>query len=174
MSKYYILTRPSVSTSARALAAKLSEELNTVIKVRFGNERPLKHPVIRWGNSDFQNAWQYDTPYNQPDKISECANKRRFSTAVHNLNIPVIRFNSGVPERFPVVVRKTLTGRGGEGIEVAQNYDEWYANRQYSWSTWHKFPFELGVHVFNGGILKVFKKVWIGQGNEPDFPIRNF
>lgn len=173
MSKYYILTRPSVSASARALAEKLSEELNTLVRVRFGNEKPGTHPVIRWGNSDFHGAWSFDTPYNDAEKIRTSANKMAFSNAVHALSIPVIRFNRGVPDRFPVVIRKTLTGRGGEGIVIARNYDEWSPNKQFSWSTWHKFPYELGVHIFNGNVLKVFKKVWIGQGNEPEFPIRN-
>lgn len=167
----YILTYRGLSNSARAIGQMLTEKFNTPVKVRFGDERPLGPPIIRWGNPAFE--FNGDTPFNSPNHIRTAANKRAFSNTLHAANIPVIRFNTGVPEKWPVVVRKTLSGKGGEGIVVCQNYEEWRPYQAFAWSYWHNFKFELGVHIFNDKIIKIFKKVKQDNLPEDGFPIRN-
>jgi hypothetical protein len=167
----YILTHPSLSNSARALAHGIGEKLGKFIEVKFGDDRPKGPPLIRWGNHSFE--FPFDTPYNDPLKIRIAANKKAFAGEMNSLGIPAIQFHQGVPEKFPVVIRQTLFGKGGVGIEVCEDYDSYERFSKFTWSYWHNFTFELGVHIFDGKILKVFKKLRVDDAPEEKFPIRN-
>jgi hypothetical protein len=144
---------------------------NKHISVNFGDNRPAVPPLVRWGNSSFDFAG--DTPFNSADMIRVSGNKKIFSDKMKELEIPAVAFNRGVPDRFPVAIRKTLNGKGGEGIVICRNYDEWKELSQYFWSYWYNFSYELGVHIVDGKVLRVFKKVKDDGTPEEEFPIRN-
>lgn len=167
----FILTHRSLSNSARALASFLEDRTGRRIRVDYGDNRLMETPLIRWGNSSFPQAME--TPYNDPTKLRVAGNKKTFSDEMERTMIPAILFRRGIPDKFPVVVRQTLTGKGGEGIVVCTEMEEFMPYRQYFWSTWFDFSYELGVHVVDGKIVKVFKKVPRDGMEEPTFPIRN-
>jgi hypothetical protein len=169
----YILTHRTLSVSARALASELSDRFSRTIRVEYGDNRPTFAPFLRWGNSSFDFP-SGDTPFNDPNLIRISGNKKLFADKMVELEIPAISFHKGVPDHFPIAIRKTLSGRGGEGIVICKDYDEWTNYSQYFWSYWYKFPYELGVHIVDGKVLKVFKKVRADGGEqEEEFPIRN-
>ena len=164
----YILTHPNLNPSARILARELG--------LQKSYEPRLYPPVIRWGNSnEIDDTGRSYTNYNNASVIAIVANKARFSTAMKTIGIPHVEINTGVPEHFPVVIRHSLSGSRGQGIEVVENIQGsmnyvattgelvHYWTRTY-WSYWRDFKFELGVHFFDGNIIKVFKKVY-----DPEF-----
>lgn len=160
----YILTRPSVGLSAKLLAKALG--------LRRLKECGRKAPLIRWGNSD--GDYEDDTQLNVAELIGYSAHKLRFSTAMKEAGIPHLEIKTGIPERFPVVVRQTLTGSRGIGIVVCQDLYEFNntpSNRY--WSYWVNFSSEFGVHMLGGEIKKVMRKVWGGENDREEFPIRN-
>lgn len=165
----YILTYKGLSNSAKAVAKEISARLGEQIKVSYGeNVRYNNAPIIRWGNPSFD--FNNDTEFNSPKLLRIASNKLLFANTLKNGTLSVISFNRGKPEKFPVVVRKTLTGKAGEGIVVCEDYNSWIQYQMYYWSYYTPFEFELGVHIFKDSILKVFKKV--GNVNEK-YPIRN-
>ena len=173
----YILTRRNLNPSARLLARELGLQKSY---------EPRRYaPVIRWGNSDGE--FNEDTLWNMPEIIHICANKLSFSKVMTILEIPHVEIRTGVPERFPVVVRRTLSGMRGQGIEILESEPGILWMEQHPticWSYWRDFSFELGVHIFNGEPVRTFKKVFRLEEadedsdldyveNEPEFPIRN-
>ena len=160
----FILSNPELVASARLLA----EELDIRLSVR-----PLEEaPSIRWGNS----AGEYlkDTKYNDPVLIHESRKDILSDIMVMN-GIPCVEIHRGdiVPDHFPVVRRNILAGAGGAGIKVIRSPEEFDARRSAAWSYWRQFDYELGVHIFDGEVLRIFKKIWTGPENEPQYPIRN-
>ncbi len=160
----YILTHPSLSKSAKLLADALG------INISY---HPIKTaPTIRWGNSvgKYNNG---ETLLNHPDLIALCGNKERFSYLMDYFDIPHVHINSPgiIPENFPILIRRTLGGNSGEGIEIChsqEEFDELYTNNY--WSYWYNFSFELGVHILGGQVMKVFRKE---KEEEEEYPIRN-
>ena len=159
--------------SARALARSLSDRLGSRVYVTTNPDTALRGPVIRWGSSN-----HLDVPaasiLNQKEFIGTCSNKGAFSDLMVNLNVSCIEIKRGTPESFPVVVRMSLTGYGGSGIRLCKSEEEWDSFSGYYWSYWRDLHPELGVHIFNDRILRVFKKMpdesLLG---EEEFPIRN-
>jgi hypothetical protein len=174
----YILTRRNLNPSARLLARALGLQKSY---------EPRRYaPVIRWGNSDGE--FNEDTLWNSPETIHICSNKLSFCKAMTYLEIPHVEIRTGVPDKLPVVIRHSLSGMRGQGIEVATTPQEFFGMRpdgeKVYWSYWRDFSFELGVHIFNGEPVRTFKKVFRLEeadedseqdyvGTEPEFPIRN-
>lgn len=177
MRKMYVMTRSFLFPSARALAISLSDKTGVDFRARSEFKIPDlmrngAYGFIRWGNSSPNPEGSRDCGLNQANWISLSGNKGRFSKFLENNGINVIEFHKGEPERYPIAVRKTLTGMGGEGIEICRNSAEFYPYRDMFWSYWYKFSFELGVHILDGNIVKIMKKIK-KDGSEPEFPIRN-
>lgn len=172
----YILTRRSLNPSARILA--------TALGLQKAYEPRSYPPVIRWGNSE-GNYQVGDTTHNRREIIHIVSNKLRFSNAMKQLDIPHVEIQSGTPERLPVVIRHNLSAARGIGIEVATTPQVFFgmeqAGERVYWSYWRNFSIEFGVHILDGKIIKVFKKVWEidadedsdGDKPEPEYPIRN-
>lgn len=160
----YILANPDLVASARLLA----EELNLRVSAR-----PLEDaPAIRWGNSTGEYA--QDTNYNRPTHIHDSRKDLLSDIMVLN-GIPCVEIHLGDkwPDHFPVVRRNVLTGAGGRGIRIIKTPEQMDGQRNSAWSYWRQFDYELGVHLFDGQVLRMFKKIWMGPENEPQFPIRN-
>ncbi len=170
----YILTHKGLYNSAKLLSDKIKASTGRPIFV-YTDRRPedTGAPVIRWGNG--QHFFNLDTSFNSRESIVTCGSKARFSSVLSRAGIPHVEYHSNeVPERFPVVIRTVLNGHGGEGIVICRTREEFVRNYNHStWSYWYNFDFELGVHILNGRVERVFKKVWKNDSAEPEFPIRN-
>lgn len=164
----YILTHDSLTDSAKVLANAYHLDVRVTPK-------PKEAPILRWGNSI--GYYPVDTIYNERVTIGICGNKVTFSEFMEKNNIPHVELERGyLPNKYPVVIRTTLHGHGGEGIVIVENEEE-YKKQNYLpyWrSPWYNFGFELGVHILGGKIARIFKKVWKDEvEKEPRYPIRN-
>lgn len=168
----YIFSSPSGLPSARALASGLRTELGKSIICTSQPTRLKEAPVIRWGNST-NLSFNQSTEYNSQSAIRTASNKVILSNLLSEKEVPCIEIISGTPQHFPVIVRTILQGSGGDGIVLCKTPEEFYQYRQYPWSYWRNLYPELGVHIFNGKILKVFKKIREGGLEREEFPIRN-
>jgi hypothetical protein len=172
----YILTHKGLYNSAKLLADGIKQKTGKPIFVYTErNPEDSRSPIIRWGNGQHEYEFTGDTRFNDRGSISVCGSKARFSEVLSRSGIPHVEYYRGVvPERFPVVIRTILNGHGGEGIIICESKEDF--TRNYSrdvWSYWFNFEFELGVHILNGKVQRVFKKVWEKTETEPKYPIRN-
>jgi len=159
----YMLTRRNLNLTSRLLARELG------LLRRY--ELQDYAPALRWGCSD--SPTNGDSAHNSPLHINVVANKLMFSSKLVENDIPHVRINRNTPTRFPVAVRTNLHGSQGNGIVVCRNIAEFEQYSNNYWTEWHNFRREYGVHILGGEIVKVFKKVWGGIGDEPEFPLRN-
>ena len=168
----FIVTTRSMFPSAFALAKSIQSKIGKRVYVTTRADTTLRPPAIRWGTSAPLSS-RYPTIQLQ-ELVASCTNKHVFSVLMRQLQIPCVELYKTVPEHFPIVVRKTLTGYGGAGIELCHNmkdYNEKFQN--YHWSYWYNLDPELGVHIFEGTVLKVFKKVRNPNLPSEEYPIRN-
>jgi len=170
----FIFTTRTMYPSAKALANSLTEKLGRKVYVTTNPDTTLRGPMIRWGSS----ALLINTPTNissgnSYEFVNHSSNKILFSDIMARLSTPCVEINTGIPEWFPVVIRRTLTGYGGAGIKLCRNMDEWAEFGDYYWSYWRDLRPELGVHIFNGKIIRLFKKVRDSYLDNEEFPIRN-
>ena len=170
--------------SAKALANSLTEKLDRKVYVTTNPDTVLRGPVIRWGSGEsLTNSCADISMYNSRDFISHSANKATLSDLMVRLDIPCIQLHKlyetsldtpGYPSSYPVVVRDTVTGFGGSGIHLVMNENGYHSFRYKYYSYWRDLRPELGVHIFNGKIIRLFKKKpdesLLG---EEEFPIRN-
>jgi glutathione synthase/RimK-type ligase-like ATP-grasp enzyme len=77
-------------------------------------------------------------------------------------------------DEFPLLIRKTLSGYGGQGIVVCTTREEFNSQwrNTYYWTRFVHTDFELRVHVFDGQVIKIFKKQ-CSADTEVSNPIRN-
>lgn len=167
----FVYTTRTMFPSAKALAVLLSERMGEKVRVTANPDTTLKGLMIRWGVSTPTSRGHKSI--NSPEYIGIASNKRSFSEEMTNLSIPCVCIESGTPKTFPVVIRRTLTGYGGAGISICHNAQEWNTYGSPYWSAYRRFSIELGVHIFNGDIIKVFKKVRENNLPQEEFPIRN-
>lgn len=169
----YILTHPSLINSARLLSREIL--MRRGININVSTQPYADVPIIRWGNSGgVPIGTGRGCNLNSSASISVCGNKRRFSDVLTRNEIPTVEYHNGdVPEHFPVVIRTVMNGHGGEGIVICRSREDFMRNYSHQvWAYWYNFEFELGVHILNGQVRRVFKKEW-PRDNEPEFPIRN-
>ena len=158
MDNNYIYAIPKFMKSARGLRDYLNDRTLSRFKaVKFTNE------VIIY-NKNINILWGLGKGYSRVGLSSKLARN-----GVDTIDY----FEESVPEDgYPVVIRTILDGNQGKGIIIAKTEEEFLPYRGSIWSKWIYFDFELGVHVLNGEIRKVFKKICIDE--EREFPIRNF
>lgn len=170
----HILTHKGLYNSAKLLAEKFKQARGKPVFV-YTDRKPEDSgaPLVRWGNG--QHFFNNDTSYNSREVIGVCGSKSHFASAMQRAGIPHVEYYRGTePNKFPVVIRTVLNGHGGEGIVICKSIEEYRRNYAgHVWSYWYNFDFELGVHILNGRVERVFKKVWKNDSAEPEFPIRN-
>jgi len=106
--------------------------------------------------------------------VDLCANKDRFSSFVGEKYI-VPRFYKTIPDTFPVIIRKTLTGFKGQGMILCENADTFRENwhQNYWWTPYIPMAKEFRVHVLGGVVGRIFTKIYTGESPEERYPIRN-
>lgn len=137
------------------------------------NPDMIKKLHLRYGSYAKTND---ETDYNSQDFIRVCCNKATFSKILTKagLNAPIYRCDEPSPDDYPLIIRTTLHGYGGQGIIVCTNEDEFYLNWEIDscWTRFIKTVSEYRVHVVDNEILRVFKKVYNSCAEEPNLPIR--
>lgn len=129
--------------------------------------------LIRYANSLDVNC--KDTIHNSKDFIRLAGNKLKCSKFLVDNDLPTIEFCNGMPEEYPVFIRKTLNGKGGDGIVICEDEEQFRLNEgmKYYWSPYYKFSSEYRVHVLGNEIGRIFKKVLKPELEEDKYPIRN-
>lgn len=168
----YLLYHKRSYITGRALATQLGLKSTRSIKRL---EKLGKAPLIRYGNSE-GNFGKKDTKINDPDVIRLCANSYHFSrwAKEHGYISPLYqRFSmNNIPE-FPFLLRRLHHMRGRDIILINSKNDlKKLTARQLDNRYWVPFietTFELRVHVINGKIARVFKKVNPGAKDRGEF-----
>lgn len=154
-----IATNNTSILSAMILRDALESLLNEKILVT-KLIRPLDDIILRYGNSQDLSC-RSDTSLNSPDIISTFSNKKVFADILLDHEISAPKFSREIPSEFPVIIRKTLYGYKGIGIEIANSVEEfnniWRGN--YWWTNIFSKSQEFRVHVVGGKILKIFEKI---------------
>jgi glutathione synthase/RimK-type ligase-like ATP-grasp enzyme len=161
----YILSAKTGIVTARNLANLLD------IKAKL-NPR-INPPLIRWGNSS--NIYIKDTKLNDPNLMRIASNKLSFSQFSEKNEIEsIILYNGVVPKSYPIFVRTLLNSYSGKGIVIAEDENTYLKYRNYPYSLFKNFQFELRVHVLGGKVVKIFRKEKDNENdNEQKYPIRN-
>lgn len=170
----YILTNNRVIESAKLIQQTLYESAGILLALK--TELILDDPfAIRWGNSNYRGYGGPENVFNSADSIRLAGNKLRLSEYLQDKEFPHVEIFEGVPDHFPVVVRKELNRGGGIGIHICKTFDEFEAYwENYPWSYWRNFQSEFGVHMLGGKVVKAFRKVWDKEDElESEFPIKN-
>jgi glutathione synthase/RimK-type ligase-like ATP-grasp enzyme len=169
-----ILTSPVSFPSAKLLRDSLQRITGREILVTSDAERIKRTVLIRYGNSSEVRRRVEDTEFNSNHFIKFCVDKGLFSEIMRAVHIYTPEYyNNSMPEQYPVLIRKTLTGSGGRGIIIAKDEQEFIRNwnNYYNWTNFIKTRFEARVHVLDGKIERLFIKE--PEGEEPECPIRN-
>jgi len=170
-----ILSHRSCLPSARILRDSLENIIQKKIPV---TTRPSSikagQEFLRYGNSSPVPEGN-DLGLNQADLISISCNKAKFSELLNKEGFyaPTFHKERNV-DKFPIVVRSSLTLSKGKGIQIAENKEVfkeiWRSG--YYWTPFIDMRYELRVHFFNGEILKIFKKSWHSDEEEAKYPIK--
>lgn len=173
MATKYILTAPVAFPSAKLIREKLLLFTRNDILVTSDESRVRNKANI---------LFSYGLPseysrLNTSGFMHLCSNKNLCSSFLneHGFTSPV--FKRGTPTRqdYPLLIRTTLTGHGGKGIIICHNERQFNTswNTSYWWTKFINTTSEFRVHVFDGAILKLFKKVRQEELEDNDYPIRN-
>jgi hypothetical protein len=169
----YLLCNNISCTTARGLRDYIEEHTNKQLFIRW-LPHPKFPPLIRYGNHE--GNYKKDTLYNSPGFISMCCDKLSTSLALDNNMIKAPIFNFRVESvTYPCLIRTTLTGHGGVGIHVVTNEEQFNSiwRSGYYWTPFVRLSSEYRVIIFNGEVLKIFKKIREEGGDREEFPIRN-
>jgi glutathione synthase/RimK-type ligase-like ATP-grasp enzyme len=173
----YVLTNGYSYPSAKLLRDAISAITGERITVTSDPNKVRGNLLVRYGCSDPVNSRVRDYNCNPPEFISMCANKRITSGALtsHNIWTPIFYASVIRPETYPVMIRSTLTSSGGRGITVVNNVEEFNANwgQGCVWTPFVRTSSEYRVHVLNGTVGKVFRKVRNTGLAEEVNPVRN-
>lgn len=173
-----IISHPSTTKSARPLAEELSELTGIEFGVHIHPEKIRRDGklAIRYGTS-IDIPGQDEVNLNSPEHISLAGNKLRLSKFLSSLPeeeyVRNLELTNEMPKKFPVVVRQELNRGGGIGLVFCKTQEEFLKYRGQYWTTFYPFEFELGVHILDGKIMKVFKKVRDEALPKEEFPRRN-
>ena len=171
------------STSAKLLAKEFGAER---VKPDGKFQNNYKRPIINWGNSErpwWMDNWQNQIVLNHPIKVADSCNKlmsfqkfREHNVACSEWTTDIGTAGDWISDGFDVVVRKTLTGKGGQGIVVIQfdpENDNIVDNLPDAplYTKYFKRKDEYRVHVFNGKAIDFVQKK--RSTPEADNQIRN-
>lgn len=174
MSKIFVYPYKTGSRSAKALSEALSVKQ---IKLSGSNfrESPNK-TVINWGSTS--------CPYaclNDPSKVKDTSNKMIAFIKMDEADVSVPDFTNSsetasdwLEEGHTVVVRHSLTGSSGHGIELISDASMEMPEAPL-YTKYVKKTDEYRVHVFDGKVIDVQRKMRKNDvpDSEVDWKIRN-
>jgi hypothetical protein len=177
----YILTRLNLFPSARALRNTIENltgyRMNLTTSMGESEKGKRRTVGIRWGNGDYIPEGIIDKELNSPALIRTFANKQLFSMKFMK-DFWVPEFHKETPDSsvLPILIRTTLTGMGGIGILPCATMEDF--KRNWSgigvWTQYHELTSEFRVHVIDGEVIRIFRKVRDSASDETSkFNIRN-
>lgn len=178
-SKVYFVPYISGSEGAKLLADKMG-----IRSVKTdGTSKILANPkdrlLIFWGkpNEHVQNQLRnFNYNYiNHPSYIRSSVDKLRFYELIRNKDYaipytldPTVAYSWLVDEGVKVIARTTVTGMGGEGIDVLRTEEDWDTTKKYKvFTKYIPKRHEYRVHVVDGAVITISKKV-MPNGNKPE------
>lgn len=169
--KTLILSSETCMPSCKLLRDKIQELSGK--KYLITKDRTDINILFRYGNTLIVEG---NDGLNRKEFIDLICHKNNFSLFCQENDFYTPCFyRGGLPNKYPVLIRTTLCGYGGEGIIICRNEEEFNRNwnRSYWWTYYIPTEFELRVHIAGGKILKVFKKVREDGLEKEELPIRN-
>jgi len=168
-----ILTNKMGFSNSNKLANAIEELTGERLLVSTKIERTRNNKVhIRYGG--VEPSLSNEAELNSIQFIKLCSNKKVFSDLLVQNNIPTVIFlPKNTYTEGVVLVRSILSSYGGKGITICKNIEEVNSAEGHWMSPFIKFNNEYRVHVFNGKITRVQKKIRREEEQE-EYPIRNF
>lgn len=172
------------SEGCRELAQHLG-----ILRIRRENSRYRGRPdkiVINWGNSSLPEEVSKSTVLNSAESVSLCSNKLAFFRYMKSTDAS--EFVPEATESFEealewvrsgkdVVARTVLNGHSGEGIVIMNNDDPDSLVRAPLYVEYIKKMEEYRVHIVNGEVIDIQRKVLSSEkresGDEINWKIRN-
>lgn len=121
--------------------------------------------IINWGNSEPPENVLKGTILNKPEAIKTAVNKLSALNAMANAGVSVPQFTDSeamalrwVERGFKAVARHTLTGSGGDGIEILSNLDNFPCAAPL-YTKYIPKKSEYRVHVLNGHAFDMQRKM---------------
>lgn len=121
--------------------------------------------VINWGNSNPPAKVLDCTIINKPEAVGTTTNKKAALEAMERggVSIPAFTSNEKVAQAWVngghrVVARHTLTGSGGEGIQILTNIDDFPCEAPL-YTLYIPKKAEYRFHVMNGNVFDVQRKM---------------
>lgn len=169
-----ILTNKMCYSVSKELANAIREISGVNLLVSTKQERTRQKFVhIRYGGTT--ESLSNEPVFNSVDFIKLCANKKAFSDLLVENDIRTVTFYPKREYQYQmgvVLVREDLYSFGGRGITVCRNIEE-VQSASGDWiSPFIRFSDEYRVHIFNGKIIRIQKKL-AGINEEEEYPIRN-
>lgn len=162
------------SSSAKLLAKEFDSE-RVKPDGKFRNN--FKRPVINWGNSEvpeWMKRWKDQIILNHPNAVAKSINKLSSFKAFVEAGVKCPEFTTNKQKALYdwrtegniVVGRKTVTGKGGQGIVLFDpfekqwddNIDEIIEDNCLLYTKYFKKLNEYRVHVFDGKIIDFSQK----------------
>lgn len=171
---YNILCGKTSGPSCRLIRDYIEEKTGVRYLLQRGKNLSVD-VLFRYGNA--MRVSGQDTEHNKRSSILLLGDKYKFSKIMKEKEIPspIYYREDSVPENYPVLIRKTMTGFGGSGIYVCKTEDEFLTDWDYGdfWTPFIKTKFEVRAHCMGGKVVRIFKKVKVDGEPESEFPIRH-
>jgi len=152
-----LLYSKGVGLTARRLATELGLE---------PTKTPSDDVVIRWGNSNPGN----DCSINPQQAIALAANGYHSLIRLRECDVNTLTLYRSPPiDDYPIYGRR-FNHRAGSDIIICENLEMALKSRRSYFTKYYKTHLEFRVHVFNGKVLKMFRKH--NGGDELDDMIR--
>jgi hypothetical protein len=168
----YLLCNNISCLTARDIRDYIEEKSSITLAIR-KQPHPRKAPLIRYGNS--LGNYKVDTKYDSPEFINLCIDKLHTSVYLDQNNINTCLFYNNIEDTsYPCLIRTTLAAHGGIGIHIIHNEEEFNSIWRigYYWTPYTFLSSEYRVIIFNGEVLRIFKKEKEGV-NRNEIQIRN-
>ena len=166
------------SESAKALRNSLPTR-SKLIRPDGRYRHKLRNKIINWGNSTLPTSWQWNpnTDLNNPECVRRASNKllafqrmREYNVQTPIWTISRIEAQELLNAGNTIVVRHTLNGHSGQGIEILS---EGTLPEAPLYVVYKKKFSEFRVHVFKGEVIDTQqKKVRDGARDTPTFNSR--
>ena len=140
--------------------------------------------IINWGNSGYrlppQGLGEQHTIINPLSCVATAANKLSAFEVMHSQGVRVPDFTTEYEEALEwlehgkVVVRNTLTGHSGEGIDIADDPDDMVSDAPL-YVKYIKKQDEYRVHIMNGEVIDIQRKARSSDVDDEDvnWQVRN-
>lgn len=172
---YKILSSKVGLDSIKRIRDILQERLGFEILVTSKAENCEGHTVLfKWGTTNKSVPALFEIQ--SPEFVELTKNKMAFTDFLGSVCFHPVFSNTTLPlkHEFPVVIRKTLTGKNGEGLIIANTEEEFlknWTNESY-WTPYIRNDWEVRVLVVNHKVVTIHKKLVESDEKDDNIEIR--